>query len=60
VGNVCFLEGNIDFSGAFGHVTESSPMVRFVSRPFYHAVHKFYPSTFQKTGWPGMAPFAHN
>lgn len=60
VGNVCFLEGNTDFSGAFWHVTQNTLLGRFVSWGFLRPVQSSYPSIFQKTGWPGMAPFAHN
>lgn len=43
VGNMCFVEGKKDFSNPFGHVTQSTPMVTFVSRPLLRSSSTFFP-----------------
>ena len=54
-----FLEGNTDFSGTFAHVTESSPMVRFVSRSFYHDFETLSSSAMLHFTHSEIAAFAH-
>ena len=60
VGDMGFLEGNADFSSTFWHAAHNTLLGRFVPESFYHGVDHSFSSAFQKTGWAGMAPFAHN